>query len=385
MTFEIVLLVAASVAVIAVIVLSVLVVRTRARGGGESMTRLLTEMQTSHAGRDGALDAKVSQLDTKLSALQESVTGRGAALDQQVRGIGAQMRSITTLFSNDRARGGWGEISMMRIFELGGLVEGRDYTPQFHSGEGTPDAVVHLPGGRNIVIDSKFPVARYNEAMSTEDPDERQRLLGAQGKELERAAKALIDRGYAELASGDYVVMYLPSQAVYEAAAEAHPEVIEKLLEKRVVVAGPTALFALLMNVASLMTEHRALQQADEILEEARELHRRMGVFVDHLHTVGTSLARTVAAFNSAVGSWASRVAPQLTRVNDLSGHDDHDLLKPIDDAVREVELDQYASLPSPAQNQVSNEKRTDMMSLARGAVSSDRILDTGSEKSSET
>jgi len=118
--------------------------------------------------------------------------------------------------------------------------------------------VVHLPGDRNIVIDSKFPVVRYNEALATDDPNERRKLLVEQGKELERVAKDLIARGYGELASAGYVVMYLPSQAVYEAAAAAHPEVIERLLEKRVVIAGPTTLFALLMNVASLMTEVRS-------------------------------------------------------------------------------------------------------------------------------
>ncbi len=351
MTVELVSLVVASVAVIAVIALSVLVVRTRARGDDDSLTLLLGEMQTSIAGRDGALDAKVSELDSKLASLQETVTGREAALEEQVRGLGAQMQSITTLFTNDRARGSWGEISMLRIFELGGLVEGRDYTPQFHSGEGTPDAVVHLPGNRSIVIDSKFPVVRYNEALETQDTEERQRLLFAQGKELERVAKTLVDKGYAELASGDYVVMYLPSQAVYEAAAAAHPEIIDRLLEKRVVVAGPTALFALLMNVASLMTEHRALQQADQILGEARELHRRMTVFVGHIRDVGSALARTVGAFNGAVGSWTSRVAPQLTRVSDLSGHSDHEPIGPIDEAVREIETDGYALLATPTQN----------------------------------
>lgn len=351
MTLEIVSLVVALLAVIAVVVLSILVVRTRTRDAGDSLTTALADMRLSLAGRDGVLDEKVSQLDTKLSTLQESVTGREAALDQQVRGIGDQMQSITTLFTNDRARGSWGEISMMRIFELGGLVEGRDYTPQFHSGEGTPDAVVHLPGGCNIVIDSKFPVARYNEALSVKDPDQRQSLMVAQGKELERVAKTLVDKGYAELASGDYVVMYLPSQAVYEAAAAAHPEVIDRLLERRVVIAGPTTLFALLMNVASLMTEHRALQQADQILDEARELHRRMVVFVSHLGSVGSALARTVGVFNDAVGSWTSRVAPQLTRVSELNGHDDHEPIEPIDEAVRDIQTDSYVLTAGSSQN----------------------------------
>ena len=351
MTFELIAVSVAGLALGAVAVLAVLVVRARSGQADDELSRTLGQMQTTLASREGSLDAKVSELDSKLASLQEAMTSREASLDEQVRGMGAQMQGITNLFTNDRVRGGWGEISMLRIFEMGGLVEGRDFTPQFHAGDRTPDAVVHVPGGRNIVIDSKFPVARYVEALAVDDAEQRQSLLVEQGKELRRVGKSLIDKGYGELASGGYVVMYLPSQAVYEAAAEAHPEVIELLMEKRVIVAGPTALFALLLNVASLMTEHRALQQADQILEAAKELHRRMSVFVSHLQSVGTALGRTVEGFNAAVGSWTSRVAPQLTRVTDLTGQSKHEPVEPIDDAVREIETDEYALLAAPVQN----------------------------------
>jgi DNA recombination protein RmuC len=187
------------------------------------------------------------------------------------------------------------------------------------------------------VIDAKFPVARYQEAQTEEDPDRRQRLMAEQGKELERVGKVLANRGYAELASGGYVVMYLPSQAVYEAAASAHPELIDRLMSSRVIVAGPSALYALLLNVGSLLTEFKALRQADQILEDARELHRRMTTFAGHLHTVGAGLANAVKAFNGAVGSWGSRVAPQLARISELSGRDQIEAPAAIEEAVREL------------------------------------------------
>ncbi len=304
---------------------------------GPEMTRRLEEMKSALAAREGALGAQVAQLDTKLANLQESVTGREAALDEQVRGIGSQMQGITALFTNDRARGGWAEIGMKRIFEQGGLVEGRDYTCQVSEGGIKPDAVVHLPGGRKIVIDAKFPTARFGDALSEEDPDRRQRLLSEQGKELERVGKTLANKGYAELASGGYVVMYLPSQAVYEASASAHPELIDRLMTSRVIVAGPTALYALLLTVGSLLTEFQALQQADQILDEARELHKRLTTFAGHLQGIGTGLTKAVKAFNEAVGSWGSKVAPQLTRMTDLTGREVGEGLAPVEEAVREA------------------------------------------------
>jgi DNA recombination protein RmuC len=311
---------------LAVIGLVALLVLSRRQGptpnevGDPEVTRRLDELQRAFAGREGALGAQVAQLDTKLAQLQASVTGREAALDEQVRGIGAQMTGITALFTDDRARGGWAEIGMKRIFELGGLFEGRDYTCQVAYGSIRPDAVVQLPGDRNIVIDSKFPVSHFQAALAEEDAQRREKLLADQGKELERVGKELAGKGYIELASGGYVVMYLPSQAVYEAAASAYPDLIERLMEKRVIVAGPSALFALLVNVASLLTEYRALQQADQILDDARELHRRLESFAGHVRKLGLGLAGTVRTFNAVVGSWEGKVGPQLRRMSEQSG-----------------------------------------------------------------
>ncbi|HSO49106.1 MAG TPA: DNA recombination protein RmuC [Acidimicrobiia bacterium] len=344
MTTETLALVIAAASVLGFVGLAVVIIVTRSSAGpvdppmsAPEMARRLEAVQSALANRDGAFASQVDQLDTKLAMLQQAVTGREAALDEQVRGIGSQMQSITSLFTNDRARGGWAEIGMRRIFEQGGLVEGRDFTCQVNGGDVHPDAVVYLPGGRNIVIDAKFPVARFVEALTEEDPDRRRRLLGEQGRELERVGKSLTAKGYAELASGGYVVMYLPSQAVYEAAASAHPELLDRLMTARVIIAGPSTLYALLLNVASLLTEFKALQQADQILDDARELHKRMATFAGHLQGVGVGLTGAVRAFNGAVGSWGSRVAPQLTRMSDQTGRAEIDAPAVVEEAVREV------------------------------------------------
>jgi len=131
--------------------------------------------------------------------------------------------------------------------------------------------------------------------------------------------------------------MYLPSQAVYEAAAAAHPDLVDRLMGSRVILAGPTALYALLLNVGSLLTEFRALQQADQILDDARELHRRMATFAGHLQGVGSGLANAVRAYNGVVGSWESRVAPQLTRISRQSGGTDIEALDGVEEPVRQV------------------------------------------------
>src|SRR3970282_83434 len=114
MTTETWAIVIATASVIGVVLGAIAVLVTRSRrttidplASTPDMARRLEEMQTALAGRDGALGGQGEQRDAKLAASQQSVTGRGAALDEQVRGIGAQMQGITSLFINDRARGGW--------------------------------------------------------------------------------------------------------------------------------------------------------------------------------------------------------------------------------------------------------------------------------------
>ena len=351
MTVEMVLVMAVALILILMAALIGLLIRNRGEGSPSHLDEAWADMRAELASRDGGLQAKVAEIDNKLGSLQQTVSSREASLHEQVRGIGDRVQGIAGLFSNDRARGGWGEISMLRIFELGGLVEGKDFISQYHSPHGTPDAVLHLPGERKIVVDCKFPIARYNEALAATDADQRRHLLLAQGKELEAAGKALVDKGYHELACGGYVVMYVPSQAVYEATAEVSHDVLERLMSQRVVVAGPSALFALLMTVSALLTQHRALQQADEILDHVKELHRRLANFVSHLAAIGSALGKTVSVFNQAVGSWTVRVGPQLSRLNGLSGGQTEPDLEPVDHVLRGMETGSYALPLDTSQN----------------------------------
>ena len=308
--------------------------------GPDEIGSRLESLHLALANREGALETRVSQLDSRLGELQKDVTGSGAALDRQVASIDSRMSEITRLFTNDRARGGWGEITLLRILELGGLTEGRDFSSQFHSGDSKPDIVVHLPGDRHMVIDSKFPVVRYLEALATEDPDDRASLLAMQGKELVRVGRELAARGYGTIAAGGHTVMYLPSQAVYELACAEHPAAIEDLLKLRVVVAGPTSLFALLTVAGSLLAQYRGLQDADRILEDVREVNRRVSTWLTHLDRVGSGLAAAVTAYNKAVGSWTSRVGPHLTRITATTAEEGPPELEPVDEALRDLPED---------------------------------------------
>jgi DNA recombination protein RmuC len=251
-------------------------------------------------------------VDARMARLEGEVGERIRSLDEKMTGV-------AKVFSSDRVRGGWGELSLRRVFEQAGLDEGRDYELQYQAANGKkPDAIVNLPGDRKLVIDAKFPMARLSEALDVEDREERHRLMKAHGAEIVKEAKGLVGRGYHAEAAGGFVVMYFPHEGVYLAAMQANPDLFEQLLAMRVLLAGPASLMALLGTAAHVMVEHRTISVARDIVDDAKELQGRLTVFVRHFQDVGKKLEGAVTSYNSTIGSWSGRVAPQATK---LAGH----------------------------------------------------------------
>lgn len=285
-------------------------------GGAVAVTGVLVWLLTRRKDqREVTADMApvVAQVEQAMAKLEGQVQGHVSSLGQQIGQIAA-------VFTNDRARGSWGEVTLRNLLEYAGLTEGRDFVMQDTAGNGRPDATVRLPGERKLIIDAKFPIARLLGALDAEDPADGVRLLAEHAKEIEREAKGLIDRGYQRDAAGGFVVLYLPHEAVFQAAMTADPGLFERLMAMRVVVAGPSTLLAVLRAAAQLLVEQRAVTEARLIVDDAKELHSRLGTFVGHLAKIGRGLESATSAYNGAVGSWSSRVAPQVDRLADRTG-----------------------------------------------------------------
>lgn len=279
--------------------------------GAVAVTALVAWLLVRRHGPAAAdMSPVVAQVEQAMAKLEGEVTGRVASL-------GAQIGQIATVFTNDRMRGSWGEVTLRNLLGHAGLTEGRDFVMQDTSGAGRPDATVLLPGERKLIIDAKFPIARLLDALDVEDADERTRLLSGHAKEVEKVAKSLIDRGYQRDAAGGFIVLYLPHEAVFQAAMVAAPDLFDRLLAKRIVVAGPSTLLAVLRAAAQLLVEQRAVVEARAIVDDAKELHGRLVTFVRHFAKIGKSLDSATGAYNQAVGSWTSRVSVQAQRLAD--------------------------------------------------------------------
>ena len=296
----------------------------------DRMERMSQDMATERV----AMNGKMNQVDTKLANLQQTVDQREGALQAQVTGLDAAMRNVVGLFTNDRQRGSWGELTIKRIFESAGMTEDRDYTMQFTDVDKRPDVVVHIPGGRTIVIDSKFPIARYVEALNEPNEGERTKLLVEHGKELERTGKALAKKHYQKDATAAYVVMYVASQAVLEAAMTAHPDAIERLMDEGVIVAGPNGVFALVKTAASLMAQAQAIDDANNILAEVKTVRNRLNVFAGHLGKVGGAINKAAEAYNGAIRSWDSMLKPAINRATEMARLDEVQDMSPVNEFI---------------------------------------------------
>ena len=182
-----------------------------------------------------------------------------------------------------------------------------------------PDLVVSLPGGKHVVVDAKAPLQGVLDAYQARDEEERQRHLRDHARLLRRHVKSLADKAYwAGLDSApDIVVMFLPGEHLYGAALEADPTLIEDAMARRVLIATPTTLLAMLRAVAYGWQQERVAESAQAISDLGRELHGRLVKLSNLLATLGSRLNSTVRAYNEAVGSYEARVLPAARRFED--------------------------------------------------------------------
>src|SRR5207302_6154840 len=251
-------------------------------------------------------------------------------LEAQLRNLsetGEKLRSETgalvTALRKPNARGQWGQMQLRNVVELAGMVRHCDFAEQSAlAGDETtlrPDLIVRMPGGKQVVVDAKAPLQGVLDAYEARDEDEREQHLRDHARLLRRHVRALSDKSYwCQLDSApDFVVMFLPGEHLYGAALEADPTLIEEAMARRVLIATPTTLLAMLRAVAYGWQQERVAESAQAISDLGRELYGRLVKLSGMLATVGTRLNSTVRAYNETVGSYEARVMPSARRFAD--------------------------------------------------------------------
>lgn len=247
------------------------------------------------------------------------------SLGESQRGLNEQThRLVEALRNAPQVRGRWGEVTLRRAVELAGLVEHCDFEEQVsvgtEDGRLRPDMIVNLPEGRSIVIDAKTPLKAFMEAIAAADPEERRAHMRRHADHVAGHMDKLAQREYWSQfkAAPEFVVMFIPGEGFLAAAAEERPDLIERGFERKVILATPATLFALLRTVAMGWRQETIAREAQQISELGAELYERLTLVVKYLGGVGTNLESAVKAYNQAMASIESRLLVTARKFPDL-------------------------------------------------------------------
>ncbi len=285
---------------------------------------------------------KLGRMESEISRLERERRQAHGELAQMVRmlgdGVGTlrqETGNLVTALKRPATRGSWGEIQLRNVVEMAGMVAHCDFLEQStirtDGGSLRPDMLVRLPGGKLIVVDSKVPLDAYLSALEASSEDERELHLARHAKQTREHIVKLAAKGYhGQLeATPEFVVMFVPSDGIHQAALAADPALIEYGVQRQILMATPTTLIGLLWAAHHGWREERIAESARDIAESARELHRRLGRFIEPLAKVGRQLDSATTAYNEAVGSFDARVIPQVRRIEEAGASSDREVQAP--------------------------------------------------------
>ena len=273
---------------------------------------------------------KLGRVESELSRLERERRDGQVQLSEMVRALSAgtdtlrrETGELVSALKRPETRGSWGEIQLRRVVELAGMVSHCDFLEQrtIHTDDGRlrPDLLVRLPGEKVIVVDSKVPLDAYLAAIETRTEDSQQRALdlARHARQTRDHITKLASKGYQHQfdSSPELVVMFVPSDGIYQAALAQDPALIEYGVSQQVLMATPTTLIGLLRAVHYGWSQERIAESARTIAESARELHRRLGPFAEHLAKTGRQLDSAVNAYNKTVGSFDHKLIPQIRNI----------------------------------------------------------------------
>jgi len=292
----------------------------------------------------GKTEAQIQRIEKEraetFGSLRTSI--EAVALGQQA--LQRETGKLVNALRRPEVRGQWGEMTLRRLAELAGLIEHCDFTEQAHvrveGGNLRPDMIVHMPDGRDLVVDVKTPLDAYLEAVEATTDEQRTIALKRHARAVTERVRELAGKNYwSQFAkSPDFVILFIPGDQFLSAAIAESPTLLEDAIRQQVIIATPTGFIALLKVVAYGWRQTALADNAATIRKLGEDLYKRLGTFNSHLSKLGRALNSSVDAFNSAVGSLERQVLPGARKFTELgvSAEREIEIVDPIDRLARD-------------------------------------------------
>jgi len=266
----------------------------------------------------------LKRVDERLGDVERERIESYARLSEQIVALGSSANMLAHALRTPAVRGRWGELQLRRVVEMAGMLQRCDFEEQpglfSENGRFRPDLVVHLPGGKQIVVDAKVPLEAFLEAQSSTDEETRVARLQGHARQVRDHMDRLASKAYWDQLgnSPEMVVMFLPGESLFSAALQHDLTLIEYGIGQKVLLASPLTLIAMLTTVAHSWRQEAMTENYREVARLGKEFYERLATFADRFDEIRKRLDGAVQAYNEAAGSFESRILVSARRLRDL-------------------------------------------------------------------
>jgi DNA recombination protein RmuC len=293
------------------------------------------------------VDAKLKEVEKSRiddSASMRSLLGLVGHTQQQLQ---QETQNLVRALRSPGVRGQWGEVQLRKVVELSGMLEHCDFDEQptifSEGGRMRPDMTINLPGGRTIVVDAKAPLEAFLDAQAATEEGIRSGKLADHVRQVKDHVKKLGEKTYWDALPGspEMVILFLPAEAIYMAALERDSALIDFSVQRKVLIASPLTLIALLRSASFGWKQERLTINAEEISRLGKALHESVATMAEHLEDLRKRMDGTFSTFNKMVGSFENNVFIKARRFRELGAGSVKEVpvVEPLETVARRLDL----------------------------------------------